>query len=279
MKIKDFIENIVSKIKNFILKNRKSYLFYILAIFFFISGLFLILFKINIFAYSLFVFTLFLFVLGFLIDTYFIIKKFWKYVLIIISVTTIFYVYPNSQILAKTLVYEITKENPDFFQNSVNFFANFYAIISWIKFLFFTLPWIFFGFVLIMYILMFFDILFPKLSICIKNKILSQLNLKKSHLIFYGIGFAFFITFYFMISPFLLKIIDENLHKYSKKLVLKFSYYPNIICNNIPKGTYIKLINVNMVSVSNVNFYSSFLYENFHNKISFEHKLCKRKIK
>lgn len=264
-------------IKDFILKNRKSYLFYILAIFSLIIGLVLIFLKINTFADSLFVFTLFLFILGFLIDTYFIVKKFWKYVLIIISVATIFYVYPNSQILAKTLVYEITKENPDFFQNSVNFFTNFYAIMSWIKFLFFILPFIFFGFVLIMYILIFFDILFSKLSIYIKSKILSKLNLKTSHIIFYWIGFAFFIGFYYRISPFLLKIIDENLHKHSKKLVLKFSYYPNIICENIPNGIYIKLIGSDIVSVSNVNFYSSFLYGNFHKNISFEHKLCKRK--
>ncbi|MBN2781806.1 MAG: hypothetical protein JXQ66_01035, partial [Campylobacterales bacterium] len=110
------------------------------------------------------------------------------------------------------------------------------------------------------------------------NLVHIDIKIKKQniiHLCFIPISSMTFFIYSFSLFPLIDKLIDNN---FIKESILKYSYYPNKVCTNIPSGTYIKLIGTNNVSISNINTYDyAFLSTGLLNKdITFEASTCNK---
>jgi len=159
-KVKHFFDIKKKQIKLFIKENKKSYVLYIFATILF-SVLFMLFFIspkafklliikkfqfsfFNLIVYSIALLIILLFLIGFVLDLYYFWKllKKKKFITYIISILSAIFAYPISQSLAKNLIYNVTNENPDFYQTAIQFYSLFYEIIVWILILSFILFWV-----------------------------------------------------------------------------------------------------------------------------------------
>ncbi|WP_456488973.1 hypothetical protein [Caminibacter pacificus] len=293
-KVKNFFDIKKEQIKLFIKENKKSYVFYILATILF--GILFILafispkslklllirekFQLSFFSlivYSIALLIILLFLIGFVLDLYYFWKllKKKKFITYIISILSAIFAYPISQSLAKSLIYDITNENPDFYQTAIQFYSLFYEIIVWIIILSMLFIISYFILAFINIILIFVDMLPFKIVHNFLDKVFMRLNIRKFHLFFTLIGLAFFIWFFLPISKVLINKINKYIFSFANSSIIYISYYPNKVCNNIPKGVYIKLLGTNDVSVTNITSFDM-LFNNLNKKIIFQYSKCER---
>ena len=298
-KVKHFFDIKKKQIKLFIKENKKSYVLYIFATILF-SILFMLFFIspkafklliikkfqfsfFNLIVYSIALLIILLFLIGFVLDLYYFWKllKKKKFITYIISILSAIFAYPISQSLAKSLIYDITNENPDFYQTAIQFYSLFYEIIVWILILSMLFIIIYFILAFFNMILLSVDMLPFKILHSFLDKIFMRLNIRKYHLFFTLIGSAIFTFLLWFFSQILTYKLNKGLYYIANSTtpylsIIYLSYYPNKACKNIPSGVYIKLLGTNDVSVTNINPFDM-LFSNFNKKITFKHLKCERK--
>lgn len=285
MKGKYLIKNIKLKMVNFFKTNKFSYILYVVSTaLLLVPSLILFFFNQEYFKlYSEFV-SKYIFIpaffIGFIIDVFNIIKMLWKTFIGKLIYTVLgFFAFTFSQSIAKHSIYNITNENPDFFQTSVQFLSAIYLIPSWLIYINYIASFIAIFVTVILSIIALFKL--DKITSYI-NRILKLLNIpikieNKNIIHLYFLPFSSFVFFMYSFSlfPFIDKTIDNN---FIKSKILTYSYYPNKVCLNVPIGRYIKLIGTDKVSISNIDKYKYiFLSLGTENqKITFKTMKCDR---
>jgi len=272
-------------IKNFFSTNKLSYIFYIIStlllfipsiILFFINPQYVKLYSDIVIQYILIP----AYSIGFLIDAFSIVKSLWKTFIGKLFYSILgYFAFTFSQSMAKQSIYNITYENPDFFQTSIQFLSAIYLIPSWLIYINYIISFVavFISIVLLiitpfkldkitLYLNKIFDLVHVEIEVNKQNIV---------HLFFIPISSMTFFIYSFSLFPLLDKVVDNN---FIKESILKYSYYPNKVCTNIPSGTYIKLIGTNNVSISNINTYNyTFLSTSLlHKNITFETSTCNK---
>lgn len=279
------IENIKLKIVNFFKTNKLSYILYVVStIFLFVPSIILFFLNQEYFKlYNEFVSAYVLipaFFIGFSIDAFTIIKILWKTFIgkLIYTILGCF-AFTFSQSMAKHSIYNMTNENPDFFQTSMQFLSAVYLVPSWLIYINYIASFIAIFVTVILSVIALFKL--NKITLHI-NRILKLLNVPIKienkniiHLYFLPFSSLVFFIYSFSIFPLIDKTIDNN---FIKSKILKYSYYPNKVCSNVPIGRYIKLIGTDNVSISNIDNYKYiFLSSDIKNqKITFKTLKCDR---
>ncbi|DAB30066.1 MAG TPA: hypothetical protein CFH84_06225 [Sulfurimonas sp. UBA12504] len=279
------INKIALQIKNFFSTNKLSYIFYIIStLLLFIPSIILFFINPQYFKlYSDFVIQYILipaYSIGFLIDAFSIVKSLWKTFIGKLFYSILgYFAFTFSQSMAKQSIYSITHENPDFFQTSIQFLSAIYLIPSWLIYINYIISFVAIFISIVLLIVTPFKL--DKITLYL-NKIFDlvhmNIEIKKQnivHLFFIPISSMTFFIYSFSFFPLIDKVIDNN---FIKESILKYSYYPNNVCTNIPSGTYIKLIGTNNVSMTNINTYNyTFLSTSLLNEsITFETSTCER---
>jgi|GEM_PF-4833116 len=93
------------------------------------------------------------------------------------------------------------------------------------------------------------------------------------HLIFVFFSSLIFMSYSLKILPLMSKTFDDI---FMSQIILKYSYYPNRTCRNIPKNQFIKLIGTNKVSISSINNldYMMLNFRITNPKVKFQTKQC-----
>ncbi len=279
------IDKIISRINNFFTTNKLSYIFYVVStLLLFIPSIILFFLNPQYFKlYTEFVIKYILipaYSIGFLIDAFSIVKSLWKTFIGKLFYSILgYFAFTFSQSMAKQSIYNITYENPDFFQTSIQFLSAIYLIPSWLIYINYVISFVAVSASIVLLIITPFKL--DKITSYL-NKIFNlvhiNIEIKRQniiHLFFIPISSMTFFMYSFSLFSLIDKVIDNN---FIKESILKYSYYPNKVCTNIPSGTYIKLIGTNSVSMTNVNTYNyTFLSTSLlHKKITFETSTCDR---
>jgi len=279
------IEKIMLQINNFFTTNKLSYIFYV------VSTLTLLIPSIILFfsnpqyfkIYSEFVIKYILipaYSVGFLIDAFSVVKSLWKTFIGKLFYSILgYFAFTFSQSIAKQSIYNITHENPDFFQTSIQFLSGIYLIPSWLIYINYVISFIAVFISIVLLIITPFKL--DKITAYLNklfNLVHINIEIKKQnilHLFFIPISSMTFFVYSFSLFPLIDKVIDDN---FIKESILKYSYYPNKVCTNIPNGIYIKLIGTNNVSMTNINTYDYTFFSTslLNKKITFEPLICDR---
>jgi len=275
------IEKIRIRINNFFTTNKLSYIFYVVStLFVFVPSI--ILFFLNLQYFKLYSELTIKYILipaysiGFLIDVFSIVKSLWKTFIGKLFYSVLgYFAFTFSQSMAKESIYNITHENPDFFQISIQFLSAIYLIPSWLIYINYIISFVAISISIVILIITPFKL--NKITLYLNNIfefLHINIEIKKQniiHLFFIPISSMIFFVYSFSIFPLIDKIIDNN---FIKKSILKHSYYPNKVCTNIPTGTYIKLIGTDNVSLTNVNNYTFLLSDLLREEITFVTSKC-----
>ena len=228
------------KFKEWLKKQKPSFLAYIVAFLF-------LLFSLNEIFYVLSMFT---FSGAFLYDIFLFFKishgKYWeKFIYLIFSVLA-YFSYLHAEAFAKYSIYTETGVKADYFQTAVGYFKAIYFVPSIILMVSFLIAGALFIVFMLSFIPMLID-LFP-------NTWKEQFKSFKKQYIHFGL---FLISALILVIAFFSdssKLFESFFGKqFVASGILKYEFVPNKSCtNNIPKGTLIKLLDGDNVLVSNI---------------------------
>jgi hypothetical protein len=220
------------------------------------------------------------FLVAFMLDVFRVLKVLWKTTIgkFIYSIFG-YFAYTFSESLAKISIYSITHENPDLYSVSTKYLAGWFMIPSWIIKIN----------EIVIYLLFVSAILLPILSIMnetfLKKYITQFFALMKisftgslhniAHSIYTFLTAGVFLYWSMTSLNLFEKIFNDS---FISNAILKYSYYPNKTCFNIPNNEYIKLLPNNQVSRTHISQLEYFLLNmgSRDKKIDFETTECKR---
>ncbi len=237
--MKEIESNKFQKLYTWLLLQKISFLFYILAIT-------LLIFSEN--NKTNYILSISLFASAFIYDTVSFFKyshnKHWeKFIYIVLSIVG-YFSYIQAEAMAKGSIYTSTGIKPELLETALAYFKGIYFIPAVILTSSFALA-------IIMFILLMFSMVSTLLEMLqINNEPIKFIQKKYFHIFLYFISVSILFIAFFKDNT---KLYESFLGKnYIATGIIKYSFVPNNFCNNIPKGTYIKLLDSNDVSVSNI---------------------------